>query len=85
MFYSHFCAYGRLNGSGDIQSQWNEVKDETPFRHLKSSGSDLWYHYQLDHGGALSQEAEDYIWWLGQLILPGTSFVINVVGGKWLK
>ena len=33
MFYSHFCAHGRLNGPSDLQRQWDEVKDETTFRH----------------------------------------------------
>ena len=33
MFYCHFCAYGSLNGPSDLQREWSEVEDETPFRY----------------------------------------------------
>jgi len=31
--FGHFCAHGSLNGQSDLQRQWSEVKDETPFRY----------------------------------------------------
>jgi len=56
MFYSQFCAHGRLNGPNDLQGQRNEVKDETPFRHayadIRNQTVVLFgpTSYQLGHG-----------------------------------
>ena len=55
MFYDHFCARGRLNGPSDLQRQWSEVKDETPFRYAHAEVRTqivVIYdptRYQLDH------------------------------------
>ena len=54
------CAHGTLNWPSDLQRQWNEVKEETPFRYADAEirtevvvicGPT---RYQLDHGGVYS-------------------------------
>ena len=51
MFYGQFCAHG----PSDLQKQWSEVKDETPFRYAQA---EIWIQvvvicaptrYRLDH------------------------------------
>jgi len=56
IFYGHFWAPDRLNGPSDVQMQWNEVKDETPFRYADAEIRTQVVvicgptRYQLDHG-----------------------------------
>jgi len=58
MFYGHFCVHRILNGPSDLQMQWSEVKDETPFRYahgdIRTQEAVICDPklYQLDHGGA---------------------------------
>ena len=33
----HVCAQGRLNGPSDLQREWNEMKDETPFKYAHTA------------------------------------------------
>ena len=54
----HFCTQYRLNGASDPHRSWEEVKDETSFRH---DNVEIWTQmvnvcgqplYQLENGGA---------------------------------
>ena len=67
MFYGHFCAHARLNGQSDLQWQWSEFKDETPFRlgHAKIRTQVVVIYdptrYQLDHGCPFVYLSEQYV------------------------
>jgi len=58
MFYSHFCAPGRLNGPSDLQrvmkrsERWRNLQI-CPRRNSNTGGSDIWSNtLPIDHGGA---------------------------------